>query len=716
MLLHMIEHRRASRRKGGVFVRFTTASILWVPLLLSCGPIGRVPAGPNVLLVTIDTLRADHVGAYGAARSETPTLDGLAARGVLFETAIASAPLTLPSHATILTGLYPPSHGARHNGIHRVDESVETMAELFRAGGWSTGAVVGATVLNSEFGLSQGFDVYDDALETGVGAGGIRYPERKASEVTDRAINWLATVGDRPFLLWVHYYDPHAPYAPPEPQRARFGDRPYDGEVAYVDQELGRLLDSLRASGTLDDTVVAVTSDHGEGLGDHGETTHAYFVYETVLRVPLILAGPGIPHGVVVPGVTSLASVAGTLETLAGLSPSANRDGPELTGTWQPALGGVGAQTAQGWAYAEGMASQFDHGWSPLYAIRTAAHHFIRAPREELYEVETDPDQLVNTFGANPAAIEAGRRADARIDEIHARTRAPSLASIDATTRAEIEALGYVVPGGEVKESGADPKDVHHLAELYYAMSRHYLAGRYDEALAEGTKGLSTLNDSPALHDMLGRIWAAKDQPERGLPHAEIAARQVPESPTYALRLGHLRRATGDIESAVEIYRRVVALWPENADARTASVWRCRVGETEAAREDARVALARGGSAARRFEVIGGIWESCGAYAEALEVYRAGVARHGDNERLQMGLAIQWARLGELAESEAARERAGSIGRDPDLCSRLAVAHAIAGNFEQAERVLRDVLREHPDHPMAGRFLAHLLSSTGSPP
>jgi arylsulfatase A-like enzyme len=320
---------------------------------LGCNLISAERGGPNVLLVTIDTLRADRVGVYGARDVATPTLDALAARGVLFEEAMASVPLTLPSHTSILTGQYPPTHGVRHNAVFVLPRSAETIAERFSEAGYATGAVVGAAVLDSGFGLEQGFDHYDSdiARERASAAG---YYERPAKEVTDRALAWLADQ-HRPFFLWVHYYDVHVTHNPPEPFKTRFQGHLYDGEVANVDFELGRLLASLDHDKLLANTIVAVTADHGEGLGEHGEGTHSYFVYDSVLHVPLMFAGPGIPAGVRVAPVTPNTGIAATLLALAGIAPLHHVDVADLAPAWR-----AGGTQAAGEAYAETLAGELE--------------------------------------------------------------------------------------------------------------------------------------------------------------------------------------------------------------------------------------------------------------------------------------------------------------------------------------------------------------------
>jgi choline-sulfatase len=357
------------------------------------------PSGPSVVLVTIDTLRADYVGAYQAGKhTETPTLDALAAEGVRFANAVATAPLTLPSHTSIMTGQYPPHHGVRDDaGFHATPE-LETVAERFQAAGYATAAVVGAALLDAESGLAQGFDDYD-----GPASGGVE--ERKAADVTDRALAFLAGA-DRPFFLWVHYFDPHGDYAPPASYRERFAKDPYAGEVAYVDAELGRLIAALRERGQLEHTVVCVTADHGEGLGEHGELGHGYFVFESTLHVPWILRGPGIPAGRVVDTVASNAAVAPTLAHLAVVGALAQADVESAEPLW-----GDAAQPTPGWAYSESLAGQLELGRAPLYALRRGSDKLIDGARAELYELASDPRESTNLLETTSEPSEPAERA-----------------------------------------------------------------------------------------------------------------------------------------------------------------------------------------------------------------------------------------------------------------------------------------------------------------
>jgi arylsulfatase A-like enzyme len=422
------------------------------------------------VLVTIDTLRADRIGCYGAADAETPTLDALAARGVRFETAISPTPITLPAHATLLTGQDPPRHGARHNGYFRLTEAVPTLAEALRGAGFATAAFVSAFVLDARFGLARGFDVYDDRI--GLHGGRqlvVGVESRPADQSVNAALSWLDAAPDR-FLLWLHLYDPHAEYDPPEPYRSRFRGRPYDGEIAFADAELGRLLAAIHSKWGERGTLVIATSDHGESMGEHGEPTHSLTLYDATQRVPLLLAGPGLPRGQVVrEPIARLADVAPTVLALAGLPPFDPIDGESLLPTLVP-----GAPPRTAWL--ETLAPQLDFGWSPLLGVRTATHKYVRAPRPELYDLGADPGELSNRAPEEPQLV---AEFDALVTARALESTTSAQRSVSAEERAQLEALGYLAsttapasptPLGVV--GGPDPKDqLPLLTPLFEAMS-----------------------------------------------------------------------------------------------------------------------------------------------------------------------------------------------------------------------------------------------------
>ncbi len=414
-------------------------------LAVACGsrsPIAaRSTAARNLVLVTIDTLRADHVGAYGSPAGATPHLDRLASRGVVFENAFTTAPLTLPAHASLLSGLWPFRHGARVNGSDGIAPDAPLLAARLHEAGFATGAAVGSLVLRSGTGLARGFDSYDDRFAENEGR-----PERdwnarrRGDEVVDRAAAWIGGVGNRRFFLWVHLYDPHAPYDPPPPFKERFAGSPYQGGVAYADACLGRLIAALESRGLLADTLIAVAADHGESLGEHGEATHGVFLYDATLRVPLLLVDPRrkTPRRISAP--ISLADVAPTFAEAAGL-PAVPGDGVSL---W-PLV--AGTATAPHRVYAESVYPAALLGWSPQRALRTADAKYVEAPRPEFYDLTRDPRELVNVFDATREEVRVLARSLARerSQTGKARTSAPLT---DRETMSRLASLGYLAPSG----------------------------------------------------------------------------------------------------------------------------------------------------------------------------------------------------------------------------------------------------------------------------
>jgi arylsulfatase A-like enzyme/Tfp pilus assembly protein PilF len=686
---------------------------LWASLALASLGCNLISAdrsdGPNVLLVTIDTLRADRVGAYGARDVATPTLDALAARGVLFEQAMAAVPLTLPSHASLLTGQYPATHGVRHNAVFVLGDEAETLAERFAEAGYATGAVMGAAVLDRDFGLAQGFEFYDAEMPT-ERASAAGFYERSAKAVTDRALTWLA--GERgPFFLWVHYYDVHAKYSPPEPFKTRFQRHPYDGEAAFVDQELGRLLAALESEKRLANTVVAVTADHGEGLGEHGEESHTYFIYDSVLHVPMILAGPGLPAGKRIAPVAPNTALAPTLLALAGVPPLAHTDASDLAPLWRQE---VAASTA-GEAYAESLAGELDHGWAPIHAIRSDRFHYIRAPRPELFDLASDPRQRRNLLPSQApehvAAVEAG---EARIAALLAGSAEANPLAVDAETRAQVEALGYVVPDGRAVKNGADPKDVHKLAGAAFDALALLFAKRHEDAEKLALKGLEVMPQSSQLHDILARIYLDTRRPALALPHALAAARLNPQLADFHAQVAYIHLLLGDLPNAVATFEHALRVDPKHPGAHIGAMWRAKLGATiEGTEEHARRALEYGGDRAAVVERVGEVWEGLGEYERALAVFERGAKEHPDHEPFHMRLAIQFARLGDDERAERERAAAGKAAADVNLRNRLGIAYAARRDFTRAEPIFRDILAERPDEPSTRRFLARMLRETG---
>ena len=405
-------------------------------------------SGPDLVLITLDTTRADHVGRIVDGKPLTPRLDALAAGGTRFTRAIAPAPLTLPAHCTLMTGVNPPRHGVRDNGVGRLPSNVPTLAGVLTRRGYATGAFVSSLVLDRRFGLDRGFTVYDDAMVAErTGAQG--YPERNAAAVTDAALAWAGkTPAGKPRFLWVHYYDPHAPYDPPGQWRGASAPRRYAGEVAFVDAEVGRLLDGLPRSEA--GRLVAVVGDHGEMLGEHGESEHGIFLYGSALDVPLILAGPGVASGRVVGDVVGTRALPAALLSLIGLSADAGPFGAPLPGLDR----GVSARPSEA-VYSETRLPETAYGWSPLAAATDQRWRLVLAPRPELYDVVADPAESNNVLASHPEVV---RRLKASIEaEQRAAREAPPAEAADLAE--SLRQLGYLSGSPSRRGSGLDPKD-----------------------------------------------------------------------------------------------------------------------------------------------------------------------------------------------------------------------------------------------------------------
>jgi arylsulfatase A-like enzyme/Tfp pilus assembly protein PilF len=418
----------------------------------------------NVLLVTMDTLRADHVGCYGYPLIKTPTLDALARDGVRYDRAIAQVPLTWPSHAAILTGTYPFQNGVQDFTGQPLSPQFRTLAQAFKQRGYATGAVVSSFVLDRSWGLARGFDFYDDAfagsafLHKDVGL-----VDRKAAESVDQALSWLKKNRQRPFFLWLHLYDPHSPYDPPEPYKTEYKGRPYDGEIAYADAQLGRLITWLKENALYDRALIVFLSDHGESLGDHGEKEHGFFVYDSTVRVPLIVKPPGAHQAAVTASPVETIAVAPTILELAGIHDSIQKQFQANALAMQRVQAPENKKAEN--AYSETFYPFSSFGWSPLHSLQSGRYQYVEAPTPELYDVIADPEEKHNIAGQQSAVVDVFKeKLKQRLshDPFVKNAKAGPGLSADAAER--LRALGYVAYRSPVPESALaaglpDPKD-----------------------------------------------------------------------------------------------------------------------------------------------------------------------------------------------------------------------------------------------------------------
>ena len=440
-------------------------------------PAARRP--PNVILITIDTVRADHVGCYGYKDIQTPTLDALAHDGIVFEQAISQVPLTWPSHAVILTGTYPFQNGVQDFTGTPLDKKFRSVAQAFQQHGYATGAVVSAFVLDRSWGLARGFDFYDDAFSPQEFASrDIGLVERRAGESVDRALAWLKKHSQRPFFFWLHLYDPHSPYDPPEPFRSQYQGRPYDGEIAYADHELGRMLAWLKSAQLYNSSLIVFLSDHGESLREHGEQEHGFFVYNSTVHIPLIVklpAGGGF-RASRNPRVVETTAVASTLLEAAGIRDDMKGQihSPGLLKT---------RPTTEDLAYSETFYPFSSFGWSPLHALETSRYHYIDAPQPELYDITSDPGEQNNLAPQQTATVAVLKDKLQNLLRNHPYTPGAEPASaLNPDAIEKLRSLGYVayrspVPASALASGLPDPKskigEFNQILEAEDAFQRH---------------------------------------------------------------------------------------------------------------------------------------------------------------------------------------------------------------------------------------------------
>ena len=594
---------------------------LAVLLLICSGCASPAPEPPPVsrarhlVLITIDTLRADRVGAYSYARARTPRIDELAARGVRFEHAYAPAPITLPSHASLLTGRYPPGHGSRHNGM-RVDSAVPALATVLSTAGFATGAFVSAFPLDRRFGLNNGFATYGDRMPRGTR--GRLENERPGRETVDEALAWLTPTlttsranGGRIFL-WVHLFEPHAPYGQPGSGRS-VADR-YDDEIAESDVQIGRILDGLGQDAA--SSVIVVAADHGEAFGEHGEISHSLFVYDTTLRVPLVIAGPGVPARTVASPV-SLVDVAPTVLPLLGLA-RLDSDGVDLAPTF------TGTEPAARDLYAESWAPLLDFGWSPLRSLRSQGFKYIEAPRAELYETARDPDETRDL-----AAADAPRAAQLRDRLARYGTGPTQAAPVDREALARLQALGYA-SGSPASSSGSrpDPKD------------RREIAARLSQVISGELQG-------PALEAALRRILSDDEK-----------------NPQANLRLGYVLLESNRCAEAVPFLKAAIAAKVPSADpflglalcqaaARRLDDAQATLREAERVEPDNPVVLAN----------LGIVLSDAGQFRDAIPSFQRALTLDPNFHEARFNLARSYARAGQ--RQDAAREAQELLTRLP---------------------------------------------------
>ena len=714
------------------------------------------PTGWNLVLVSVDTLRADHLSSYGATSLQTPHMDRLASEGVLYERVSTVAPTTLPSHASLFTGVTPLAHGVHDNVGFYLDDRFTTLAAHLKDQGYDTAAFVGAFVLDSRFGLDQGFDHYDDEIEEAEDEGVSGFvAQRRGDAVLQRALDWLASQeeGARPFFAFVHFYDPHTPYEPPDGSG-------YRGEVAYVDSLVGRLLSFLDTQGLTDRTLVALTADHGESLGEHGEATHGLFLYEATLRIPLLFRYPGAPSGKRISDPMHITGVASEILEILGLPPLPGR---------RPADDGP--------FYAETFVPRLHYGWSELRSLTRWPHKLVMAPKPELYDLSKDPGEARNL------ALELPDVAKALASELESLGISPlEPRSLDRETLERLKSLGYagsaVFPAGDLP----DPKDrlgtyrvlndpsiqslrpddgaafEKALADLEDIIAREpriprtyalygelsLRAGRADEA-AEAFEGLVALDDGSfeghyglgvALQN-LGRLESAMESlgkaveidPRNTKPHLRLAdielergnpdaaagwlrrAIAVHEDRVLVDRLAQVLLRSGKVKEARTLLEGLAAKAPNDALAAYNLGQLLLVeGEAEGALVELRRAAALEPSDADVHQALGSALALTGRPGEAVESFRRAVELAPCFAAAQANLGAAYAELGRLPDAAAALEKAVSC--DPTYATgykNLAAVRFEIGDLDGAVAAMRQAASANPMDLELQRSLRDLI-------
>jgi len=538
--------------------KFRTLAALFVFPLLSTvlrgAPAAAVPSRPNILLVTVDTLRADHLGCYASKTVQTPAIDALAARGTLFSRAFAHTPSTLPSHTNILLGLTPNAHGVHENSNFIVREDFLTLAEWLKAQGYSTGAFVGAFPLDSRFGLTQGFDVYDDNYGT-QGPTDMAFVERKGEAVVGKALEWLRQQSG-PWFAWVHVFDPHQPYNPPEPFKSQYPGNPYDGEIAYTDSTLGKLFDFLKERNLADGTAVILTADHGESLGEHGESTHGYFAYNATLHVPLILSVPGIKPSRVEENVCHIDVFPTICELLGKKEPEALQGRSLLP----PAEGKKPADRS---IYFESLTAYYNRGWAPLRGFIRGREKYMDSPIPEVYDLGRDFSELDNLAGESELS-----KIKKSFDEF-VRSESSPLADkagqkMDQATAEKLRSLGYLAsPQVQKKKIFTADDDAKTLLPFHVKWTKAtaaWSAGRTAEGISLLKEVIADRKDFDLAYTYLANFYTEEGRPADAEAVLREATANNPGSFRIMTSLGIALIDRGRYDEAVPILQESLGL------------------------------------------------------------------------------------------------------------------------------------------------------------
>jgi len=630
----------------------------------------------NVLLVTLDTTRADRLGCYGYPRARTPNLDGLASAGVRFENAYSQVPLTTPSHSSLLTGTYPLYHQVHNNGSYALRAEVTTLAEVLKGQGFQTAAFVGSFTVDSRFGLDQGFDVYDDKFMEGQAFKPLN-AERKAEKVYAPFRSWLDKSGERPFFCWVHFYDPHIPYDPPAPYSIDFADSPYDGEIAYMDHYVGQVTAALREKNLLARTLIVLAGDHGEAFGEKVETGHGVFLYDGTLRVPLIFSAEGhLPKGAVIRPRVRLIDIVPSILDMLGFPPPKEVQGTSLL----PYISGREKRSLD--SYVETYFPRENYGWSELVGLIEGDWKYIQAPKPELYNLKSDPQENENAIGREGSLAQALRK---RLEETIARSSsglASARRELTSEEREQLRSLGYAdrtagAPSGPLP----DPKDMVEELRISQRAETLELEGNIAEAAKVYAQILERDPRAPVNYVNLALVQAKMDQFDEAIRTLQRGIETIPGSLILLSRQAHTYMVMGRLQKSLDAWQAVLVIDPVYFDALLASGW---------------------------------ILDLMGKKEEARGFLEKALAVEPENKFLRKTYALNLATSGNLKESISVYERLRQdFPADPEVLQDLGIAYGYAGDINKAIEVLKEAVNIRPS-PVAYYNLTVALKKVGN--
>ncbi|HUJ38945.1 MAG TPA: sulfatase-like hydrolase/transferase [Candidatus Acidoferrales bacterium] len=622
---------------------------------------GSGAARPNVILITLDTVRADRMGFLGSKKQLTPHLDAFARQGVVFEHAYSQAPITPVSHATILTGTFPQFHGVRNFG-DRLPPSVPLISDILHAQGYRTGAFVSSIILDPKNGFASGFERGFDRYDAGfhrqkTGEKREASMQRRGEVTLEHALAWLDQQKGAPFFLWVHLWDAHDPYNPPEPFRTRFAGAPYNGCIAYLDSTVEKLFEYLQKRGIYDNAVIAVAADHGESLGDHGELTHSIFLYDSTIHVPLVIKLSGNRQaGQRVTVNASLADLAPTLLEAIGMKPPAGMQGQSLL----PLIGNPNPPDRP--SMAVGDHSERSFGWSSLIALRVGHHLYVRAPRPELYDLAADPGEVDNVYARNrPAAARLDSQLENFIQRVSAGAPQPVSGGLDQKSMEKLSALGYVAGKHDSTVGGVDPKDRIGVANDMHEASLAIEEGRGTSVIPLLRRVTISDPQIQAAQYYLGIAYSRLGEYAKAIDPLRKAIELRPDALMAQYELAICLYETGDLKTAAAHFDILVDNRPDWSDARysLASI-QARTGHPQEAAKNLVIVLEQEPEHYRANLLLGRMLFLNGNFADARQYLERAVQVQSESPEAHEFLAADYDKLGRAGD--AARERAAAAG------------------------------------------------------